>query len=57
MFSKEVSSYSMELELRKPRKETFPDVFPKDEAGFIQGNGSRDAEGSSLRKEPIDFRE
>lgn len=57
MFSKEVSSYSMELELRKPRKETFPDVFPKDEAGFIQGSGSRDAEGSSLRKEPIDFRE
>ena len=47
----------MELELKKSRKEAFPAVFPKDEAGFIQGSGSRDAEGNSLRKEPIDFRD
>lgn len=57
MFWKDVSSYSMELELRKSRKEAFPAVFPKDEAGFIQGSGSGDAEGNSLRKEPVDFRE
>ena len=48
----------MEMGLRKGREESISAVFPKDEAGSTQGSGSRDAEeGSSLRKEPIDFRE